>query len=116
MTQTTDRDFEVFQDEVLKWVKRFGLSCWDIVFEHSDRYIENRACLLAESGHRIASFFFTKTQEAMSVREVRMLARHEVLELLLFPLGEYAESRLPSGDLADITHTIIHQIEGVISK
>jgi len=39
--KTTKKHFEVFEREVWKWVRRFGLLDWDVVVEHTELENEN---------------------------------------------------------------------------
>lgn len=116
MHKTTHQQFEIFKESVNQWLNFFGILSWEVYFGHSDKHLENRATTEAELGSRLVKFTLTKSKwpYAPTDDEIRRLAFHEVCELLLIPLTNYADERKPVGDLNDITHQVIRTLENCI--
>lgn len=111
--KTTPEDFEVFCTSVRCYLNLFGLKSWEVVFDHSDKHIENRATCESEIGPRHVKFTLTKSKWPYkpSLAEIKLLGFHECCELLLAEIVHFAESRRPEGDLNNIVHNLIHTLE-----
>lgn len=110
---TTQADFEIFSKSMYKYVDLFGLKSWEVSVSHNDKHIDNRATCEADLSARHATITLTKSKWGYvpSEREIKLVAFHEVCELLLWSLVQYAEARKPEGDIQSITHEIIHTLE-----
>lgn len=111
--KTTEADFEIFKAGVFRYMALFGLKGWEVDVRHNDKHIENRATCEADLSARHVTITLTKSKWSYvpSERELKLVAFHEVCELLLWSLVQYAEARKPDGDLNSITHEIIHTLE-----
>lgn len=115
--KTTPEDFKIFQEEVAKWQKRFGLLGWQINTRHQN--LRNRAECWTRMQGRLASIvlgkIFQNYDEPPGEKEIRRTAFHEVCELLLARLQTHAEARntLP-GEIEEAKHEIIRILEHVL--
>ncbi len=97
MKKTTKKHFEMFEDECLYWIKKFGLQHWGITIVHG---VTSNDYHVAECRYNYASRHAIVTlQEDWSKSDIIVtgsdnyaicqLAYHEILHLLLAPLREY---------------------------
>lgn len=102
-TKLSQKDFEVFQAEALKWIEVFGLKDWEILFSFNDENPDCRAtCTTTDLIARICSLGLTLTwRHKPTPQELKMCAFHEVLELLLMPL------RLRLQDIPEVSTTLL---------
>lgn len=115
-TKLTQRDFQVFQAEAKRWIKIFGLVDWEITFEFSDTFPDNRAtCATSDVGARSAYLILTQTWDYKPKHaELRRCAFHEVCELLFVQLRAAVRVRGVDEDLVDQeVHRMIRIFENV---
>ena len=109
--KTSKQDFEFFKKECEKWVDRFKLDDWKVVYDHEkigDAFAETH---LNIDHHKVNIVFNTFNEDQIYNREdMAETAKHEVIHILLGNLTEYANSRfvLPTD--------IIKATEGLIQK
>jgi len=112
--KTTQKDFEVFKSEFLRWRRIFGLERYDITFQHGntqkDRYAEISTNTFTSST-AIVRLSKTASSGADALdNDPKSSALHEALELLLVELNGLAESRYGIEEYAieGATHRIIN--------
>lgn len=120
--KTTKKHFEIFKNEAGKWIRNFGLTDWDITFEHIKmegikaqcRYnLVNRTATLSLSTN------YSNECIGFDIEyDVKKSAFHEVCELLLCPLETMVEQRYALGvdDVREETHCIVRRLENFVFK
>lgn len=110
--ETTNDQFEMFQEEVHYWLDYLGMKDWEIFFKHkhSDEY---RAQVWFDDSGKIATFILAKkwdreVDEEIFDKEIKKVAFHEVCELLLGPLHILAKERTFS------EHQLVTEIHKVV--
>jgi hypothetical protein len=92
----TNKDFMLFQAEVKRLMRVYGLSGWQVYFKQDDilSYGEVKTSAL----DRVVTFTFPKTIERGAESDYNPLktAKHEVCHLLLAPLSDLAYTRFTS--------------------
>lgn len=114
---TLSHHFDIFQDEVKKWVKIFGLFGWETYFTHKE--IENQAEVYFIISARSATFVLGTKWIGLEPTEcrVRKAAFHEVCELLLGKFSVWAtteDRRVMAIEVAEEVHNIIRILEKVV--
>lgn len=114
--KTSQAQFELFCREIGYWLDYFGLRTWEISFSHSDKHLDNRATTEPEVGSRLCRFTLTKSKWTYMPDdlEIRRLAFHEVVELMLAEMAAWAEARNPEGSWDDISHRFIRIMENSV--
>lgn len=117
--KTTSLHFELFKVECRKWVEVFGLKGWQIHFEHNGKKDNSRASCTYDVVDRSVSFILQRDWDRDDVtnREVRFVALHEVLELLLSSLSNLAGFRYTTKlEIEEEVHVIIRTLENILFK
>ncbi len=118
--KTTAKHFEIFKAECKECLEMFGLRDFEIKYDHSDYRKNNTASCTSNSVNRWATLrlniawddYWTITEDA-----IKKCARHEVIELLLAPLINCAESRYVSeSEIDEQAHRVIRTLENVLWK
>jgi hypothetical protein len=117
MYKTNDKDFKIFEKEVRKWQKRFGLTDWDLKIYHEEFLIEN-ALAMCECEHLSRAAKITlniKWSIPPIKKDIKRYAFHEVCELLLARINDLAYDRFVCADnIEEEKHTIIRRMENGI--
>lgn len=116
--KTTTKHFEVFKTEVLSWVKKFGLTEWEISFLHKILDHE-RAALSFNICGRTATFMLTSqwtdTVEPLNNAAIKAIAKHEAIELLLGGVHGIAISRYATEDeFLAAHHALVRRLEKLL--
>jgi len=116
--KTTVRHFEIFKSECLRWIGIFGLKDWRIEFSNEE-YVGGgaRASIWFNCSDRAAHIYLEPAwcDEALSDKNLRLSAFHEVCEILIAPLRDKCSAREYSeNDLSEAGHTIIRILESVL--
>ena len=117
MGNTTPEEFDLFKSECLRWLKFFGLTDWDVVFEHKalkGNYAQIRVDGLSD---RCAVFSFNLEcdEESRQHMHIERTAFHEVMELFLFPLHYIGTCRYVQPEEFDAAnHAIIRTMENTV--
>lgn len=121
MAHDTTPYFDAFNDEVQKWLERFGLKSWAVrVMLCDPQEGENvRAYVSCFPTSRRAEIkllsAWADTEDAPSEYQVRRSAFHEVCELLLVRAGCIAFNQEARGeDWEEETHVIIRTLENAV--
>lgn len=105
--KTTEKDFERFKAECLKWIDRFHLNDWDVAFCMEDLRDAN-AEVSYQKGNRKALFRLGSECEAFST--IEDYAKHECLELLLADLAVLSSSFFSEDLINDEVHKVINKL------
>lgn len=120
MFQLSEKDFDIFKSECLKWIDLFGITEWEISF--SFEYLENaRAeCRINWLG-KTCVICLTNFSPKYDKFDIKKSAFHEVCELLLTEM-EYIslDEEIPYDERKGLTesarHSVIRRMENSIFK
>ena len=115
----TQKHFEIFKKECLKWIDFFGLVQWQIHFTFKS--LENRAqiafnCVSGCATIILSSKWEENSKDFINDYNIRKAAFHEVCELLLGRLNDMVSQRygLNEGDVDEEIHRIIRTLENKV--
>ncbi len=117
MAQTTPEQFQLFKDEALKWIDRFGLKGWDVTFTNKSCRESDRANIAYRVLQRMATINLEPDwgEHEATDHLVAKAAFHEVGELFIGRLAILAQSRTTREDEIDEeVHNIIRTLENVL--
>ena len=121
MSKTTKKDFELFKNECEKWIVRFELSHWDVIYEHKAE--EGNYANLSRNVHALNAIISLSEDFELEGLDVgisrtdliKSLAKHEVIHLLCAKLGEYAKSReFTAIDCYRAEEELVKKLENII--
>ena len=114
--KTLVKHFKLFKRESKKWIKLLSLQSWTSYFERE----MPEGCEKALSAmcpdfeaHAMFSYLNPEWNEPVTDELLKESARHEVLELLLYPLAKMAGEKYKPELVNEETHKIINRLEGV---
>ena len=113
---TTVKHFKMFKATLRKLIKLWGLSSWEVVYDHE--YVDKRtiATTAPELASRIVVFTLnTDFAGEQTDKELKETALHEVLELLMTKL-ESMVCTSRKDEAREEVHAIIQTIINVINK
>jgi len=119
-SKTTKRQFEIFKKECDKWVGRFGLTGWEIVYKHE--HITGDECSLGQNAWHCDGRWSVITLEKdweseLNDEKVKRVAFHEACELLFARTRKLACSRnMDEDELDEEMHNVIRILENVLWK
>lgn len=115
--KTTNKQFEMFKTEVQKWIDVFGLLDWKVRFTHSDEEPSAGGWVSADWANGTAMICLTKTwPHKPKDAEVLNTARHEALELMMWPMFDVAISRYTTREHVEVArHKVIRTLENFLS-
>jgi len=113
----TNKDFEVFKREFEKYQKLFGLIGFNIFYSHEP--LEHKfATILYSIENAEATVKLSNTPPCVpegNIVDVRALAKHEAIHLLLSRLVWYTNQRcVMQGVLEEAEEEIVVKLEGLI--
>jgi hypothetical protein len=110
--QTNEKDYKIFQAEFRRWVELLGLGDWALEFEW--KHTEGTEALVeATLCQRLATVVLAK--EVQDGRDVKELAKHEAMELLLMPLRVLAMERFSTcPQIDEAVHAVIQRLSRVL--
>jgi hypothetical protein len=113
----TKKDFTEFQTECERWVDYFGMKDWEVCFDREDEECARASCLADYTG-KIAMICLTNEwHNPPQKNEIKKVAFHEVVELLLAPLRAVAVARFATEDEIEVAdHYIVRVLENTIFK
>jgi hypothetical protein len=118
---TTKEDFDFACKEFMKWVVRFGLTDWEVLFLHKPITSEARVDLFQDD--KIAHFYISTDWADHKVNEESLIdaARHEAIHLVLAVLDHLCRYRYVTEkelDVAveDTTRRICRGIGSIIEE
>ena len=116
--KTTKDQFEMFQAEAEKWINTLGISDFKVHFVHNDECPGAAGWCSGDWANGVCTIGLTKTwQGKVTDEHVRATARHEVLELLVWPLFDVALSRFTTEEMVHIArHKVIRTLENLFNN
>ena len=111
--KTTKKDFAEFKKEAEKWLDYFGLTEWELYWEHSDIGDATARCQFNDTQKTLLFILNTKTNSKLNFR---LSAFHEVCEALLAPMTDLVLNTYNSDITTRYSHEIIHRLENTIFK
>jgi hypothetical protein len=115
------KEFDQFREEFRKYVEKLGLKGWVLDFRHKiikddgDNFIQG-SCT-TDLVQRLATIEFNKKWYSTEPTEevVKVVAKHECLELFFARLEHMAESRyIREGEIREEVHNMISILENLI--
>jgi hypothetical protein len=125
VNRTTAKDFKLFKETAQYWIKRFGLTGWEVYFEHSnDPEFPGLAwCKVSLSADGLANRTVVLGLEKKwdtnetTVSEIKRSAFHEVCELLFSRFEALAVDRfVQRREIREEVHNLIRIMEHVLFK
>ncbi len=118
----TGRHFKIFRRECRRWLRFFGLTDWQVYYEHREADTDDRAWCETKLSARTATIGLNAVWDCEpddygidANEEMRKAAFHEVVELLLSPLYSEALYRFTTGDaLVEADHGIVRRLENAV--
>lgn len=114
--KTTKKDFELYCEEVQKWMGIFGLNDWQLLFEYGTDGDEDIAQVEMYTDSRMARFRFAIEWDAIYPKDDDNISRcafHEVVHVLLGDLERFVP-RECNANWSREMHKVIAVLENVI--
>lgn len=117
--KTTSKDFTEFKKYCKEYIQFFGLKGWYPFYEHSLDPMGIQGCrsaIKASIDSRAAEIALNKDFDCEPTsKELKEVAKHEILHLLLWTLVEYSEDPRVSRDVVFAEeHSVIRILETLI--
>lgn len=116
--KTTRADFELFKKYCVEYYDKLGLREWTVYYKHArtnDAYASS-AWLLSGMIATITLCTDWDTLRPKNEAELRKLALHEIMHILMSPLVAEAEDRYANETAIRIAeHSIIRRLENILS-
>jgi hypothetical protein len=109
---TTQKDFGIFKEESIYWIKKLGMLDWEWFFEWGD--IEDRAEVEYDIENTMAQVTFSKNWGDLNPSPyfIRKCAFHEVMEVFFGTMATIAIKRdFNPSSLVEATHRMIRTME-----
>ena len=93
----TNKDFQLFKKECNKWINKFELHDWDIVYEFTRNSGDAGGCSTKyEDCQAIIKFDmeFVDGHLISKSTHIKEIAKHEMIELMLAPINILGKSRV----------------------
>ena len=100
--KTTKADAEYFQEEFLRWVIRFGLQDWELMFIHKTVDSEARVDSYYKDKVAHITLSIDWADHTVTKCSLRECARHEAVHLALATLDHLANDRYATKDQLDM--------------
>lgn len=115
--KTTKADFNAYKKHCLFWIEKLGIKNYSIHFDH--RLEESmHARTYWNLGDGIALIVLSTEWDELrpkTDKELKRLALHEVMHILLAPLVNCAMDRYTTADAIETAeHSVIRQLENII--
>lgn len=115
--KTTEKHFKIFKEECERLIKLWGLTGWKVYYEHTQLQ-EKYASMSTDLDNQVSSIALnTEWQELRPLNddEIRKVAKHETIHLLLARLSDLGASRYVSSlELKSAEEDIVHKLEGLL--
>lgn len=118
--KTTKKHFELFQKEASRWIDFLGMFEWRIEFLHDPNNLANECFGWCQGDLDNMAATIALGQESYEPIEPEFViatARHEVLELLLWPIYEISNRRYTTiENVHQARHNIIRRLESALDR
>lgn len=119
--KTTATDFTYFKKQCEKWICKFGLTDWEVAFDHTDCNDGTLAsCSANTEGQKIATLSLEKDwpNDVVNKESLSRTALHEVLHLLFSDLTCLCGKRFGITEymLNQLEHSLLNRLEAVLLK
>ena len=114
--ELTEKHFEMFKDEFMRWVDILGMKGWEFIFKHIE-LVDARAQVMPGQRGRVVVICLNTIWEGQEATEyeLRRTGFHEAVELFLSKITQLAHERsVTEADIEEETHNIIRTLENVI--
>lgn len=115
---TTAKHLAAFKKEALFWIDKWGLIDWEFAFIRGE-LVNIRAQVSHNMLGKCVTFYLTKTWTCpvtpLTMKAIRVCAKHEVIELLIADLTTLALARFVTEDeLEHVRHTLVRRLEYIL--
>ena len=119
--KTIKEDFKLFVEECEKWIDFFGLKDWYVIFDHEDiedQYEGSTARYVYDRKARVVRITLNKILNVMEDKRkvLKVAAFHEVSELLLIRLIDFAHGDVPIEEIDEEIHVIVRRLENSVYR
>jgi hypothetical protein len=114
---TSEKDFEIFKEEIRFWLKFFNLLNWDIDYHHEELDVGDLANVMGNYTQYHADIRFNEhwCEEYYSEEQIRKVAFHEVVEILLMEIRQLAHLRFVAPEQIEASlHGVIQRLTNTI--
>jgi hypothetical protein len=120
MYEITNKQFKIYKKEAKKWIKHFGLYGWTVKYAINKELLgDGLAGVLPDLDARTVVFLINEEWGIPpNKKDIRLVAFHEVCELMLFRLRTLAKARYVQSefDIDEEIHNIIKILENRMFK
>ncbi len=113
----TEKQFNLFKEECLKWQDRFELHNWDLHFRWQESE-DGRAGINTNLGNYIATAFLSRewdNYDTITDQGIKMVAKHEMIHLLIARLETVGKARYISEDeMTEADEELVRKLEYII--
>jgi len=116
--KTSKKHFELFRQTFLEWAHKFGFAHWDlyVLHENDDDTFAN---IRPDPANCMATIKFCRDWEngvrKISDDEIRLVAKHEAMHLLLSPVMYEARLRYTKSDsIEDREEEVVQKLEKLV--
>ncbi len=97
--KTSAKDFQLFKTECQKWVDRFSLNDWEIIYEHrNSNYLDADASLTTNLPSHVVVIRMATDMTEECIKSLADTAKHEIIHLLYSRLSSLATNRYATED------------------
>lgn len=101
--KTTGDDFKLFRKEAKHYLDKFSLADWEVSYEHKDIGNAEAHCRVDAYNHNVTlalsnELDLTFEREVTKNEHIKLLAKHEVIHVLLGDLAEIGSWRYVTRD------------------
>ena len=116
--KTTQKHFQIFQQECQKWINAWELNNWDIFYK-VDTDKGTVAGIVTDIDGYVATIFFTgdwnNNVRPCNEEEIRLSAKHEVVHLLLGRLSDQARERfINKAEITEAEEELVRKLTKII--
>jgi len=115
--KTTEKHFNLFKEECLRWQNLFELHNWELHFKWEATESARASINYTLTGY-VASLFLAKewaNYEEILDKDIEMVAKHEMIHLLIGRLEQVGSVRFASEDeLSEAEEELVRKLEYII--
>lgn len=116
--KTSKKHFELFKKTFLEWAHKLGFSHWDLYILHQNDG-PTYARIFADPGNCLATLEFCQDWEdgvrVLSDEQIKLVAKHEAMHLLLSPVLHEARLRYTKPDaVEDREEEVVQKLEKLL--
>lgn len=114
--KVTKKEFSEFKKEAEYWINYFGILDWEFNFDHKVMPNERADCYYDIPGKVVTLGLSTTWDYIPKKNEIKKCAFHEVCELMLCQLQNFATAFYKTSIVEEQAHYVIRTLENTIFK